>query len=266
MPIRTILAVAALSLTLVGCRAAGGSSSGASVTPTEQSADTGAVVAEAISSSSSSENVIDGSFPEDGLMVEQVQRSSVSSRAVSGTTTYVTHTVTTGTSATSATALPGVVTLTLLPDRTEAQPGDSVRVGIAVENRTGSDLKNAQVESFYPSDLVVLTDNGGASVSGNRLRWTIDNLPAGRTRTLSYGVRTSTNLLHNTLLNFPVSLYGGNLGNSVSGVEYVRILTYFPQTGVSLRSAMIIAGVCGIALIAGGCATGMAVARAMIRA
>lgn len=208
----------------------------------------------------------------EGSPVQQVPRpinavrpqgGSASASVSSVTTAGVAASAHTSTVAVPTIATTGLVTLMIQPDRTEAQPGDVVRIGVAVQNGTSDELTDALISVNVPTGLAGIVDTGGAKVWGDSLEWTISVSP-GRTRTLSFAVKTSHAARHKMLMSFPVTMRGGNLGNVVNGTAYYRVIELLPQTGVSLRTLVAVAGAVALALMAAGCTAGVAVARRVL--
>lgn len=131
----------------------------------------------------------------------------------------------------------GQILVYLRPESLEVRPEQNLRISIAVENTASTELTNAELIADFPANLAWLTDTGGATAKGNQIRWTIQNLPAGKTRTLGFSIKPAENLIHGTKLQLNVKIMGGNIVSPATEKTEIIVLRNLPVTGIALRAA-----------------------------
>lgn len=128
----------------------------------------------------------------------------------------------------------GNVSVDKRADRREARPGDDVLYTVTFRNNTNRTITNLDIQDVCgEGDLLVreLSDGGSIDPDGS-LRWRINSLRPGETKTLRYRVQVDPNLRNGQRLENVVTVRSGGR-NVASDSEVLLVTEQLPQTGIS---------------------------------
>ncbi|MBI3619339.1 hypothetical protein HY213_04900 [Candidatus Peregrinibacteria bacterium] len=215
-----ILSALLLCLTLVDCASKVGSGtkqgSSASVTVREESGTT-LYEEEGTESSRSSAKSTRASSSSAKPIIFDLPIEQTSSSASSGTAMKETK---------------DALSVSQRADKASVQAGGMLGVDILLSNDGNAPLSSIAVEDTMPLEKLQLTDEGGGTVTGNRITWTIGNLQPHQVRVLHIEGRANRDVTAGDSILNVVTVRGGDLRLPTTSTAEVRIVQKMPQTGM----------------------------------